>query len=75
MELTALAGGEGKLFGSIGTQDIADAATAAGVAVERREVRLPEGAIRQTGEYEITLHLHSDVNTTIKLVVNAENVE
>ena len=75
VELTALAGGEGKLFGSIGTQDIADAVTAAGVPVERREVRLPEGAIRQTGEYEITLHLHSDVNTTIKLVVNAENVE
>lgn len=75
VELTALAGGEGKLFGSIGTQDIADAVTAAGVPVERREVRLPEGAIRQTGEYEITLHLHSDVNAAIKLVVNAENVE
>ena len=74
-ELSAHAGSEGKLFGSIGTQDIADAVTAAGVPVERREVRLPEGAIRQTGEYEITLHLHSDVNATIKLVVKAENVE
>ena len=74
-ELGAHAGSEGKLFGSIGTQDIADAVTAAGVPVERREVRLPEGAIRQTGEYEITLHLHSDVNAMIKLVVKAENVE
>lgn len=73
--LTAHAGSEGKLFGSIGTQDIADAVTAAGVALERREVRLPEGAIRQVGEYEIALHLHSDVNATIKLVVKAENVE
>jgi large subunit ribosomal protein L9 len=75
VELSAHAGSEGKLFGSIGTQDIADAVTAAGVELERREVRLPEGAIRQTGEYEIALHLHSDVNATIKLVVKAENVE
>lgn len=75
VEVSAHAGNEGKLFGSIGTQDIADAITAAGVAVERREVRLPEGAIRQVGEYEIALHLHSDVNATVMLVVKAENVE
>lgn len=75
IELAALAGNEGKLFGSVGTQDIADAVTAAGVAVERREVRLPEGAIRQTGEFDVELHLHSDVNVTITLVVKAENVE
>lgn len=73
--LSAHAGAEGKLFGSIGTQDIADVVTAAGVPLERREVRLPEGVIRQTGEYEIAVHLHSDVNATIKLVVNADNVE
>ncbi|APZ42766.1 50S ribosomal protein L9 [Acidihalobacter ferrooxydans] len=73
--ITALAGSEGKLFGSIGTQDIADAVTAAGVELERREVRLPEGAIRQTGEYEIAVHLHADVNAALKLVVIPDNVE
>ncbi|AOV16493.1 50S ribosomal protein L9 [Acidihalobacter aeolianus] len=70
--LTALAGAEGKLFGSIGTQDIADAVTAAGVEVERKEVRLPEGALRHVGEYDVEVHLHSDVDATIKVVVNGE---
>lgn len=70
--LTALAGAEGKLFGSIGTQHIADAVTAAGVEIERKEVRLPEGALRQIGEYDVELHLHSDVNATIKVVINGE---
>lgn len=71
--ITAMAGNEGKLFGSIGTQDIADAVTAAGVPVERREVRLPEGALRMAGEYDIELHLHSDIDTIIKLVIKPEN--
>ncbi|AOU97315.1 50S ribosomal protein L9 [Acidihalobacter yilgarnensis] len=71
--LSALAGAEGKLFGSIGTQDIADAVTAAGVEIERKEVRLPEGALRQVGEYEVELHLHSDINVAIKVVVNGES--
>lgn len=71
--LTALAGAEGKLFGSIGTQDIADAVTAAGVKLERREVRLPEGVLRQVGEYEVELHLYTDVNATIKVVINGES--
>ncbi|KAB7628365.1 50S ribosomal protein L9 [Alkalilimnicola sp. S0819] len=66
------AGEEGKLFGSVGTQDIADAITAAGVEVTRQEVRLPEGPLRNLGEYEIELHLHTDVDATIKLVVEAE---
>jgi large subunit ribosomal protein L9 len=70
--ITAKAGDEGKLFGSIGTADIADAINAAGVTVERHEVRLPEGAYRQVGEYEVQLHLHTDVNTTIKLTIAAE---
>jgi large subunit ribosomal protein L9 len=68
----AKAGDEGKLFGSVGTADIADAITAAGVEVERSEVRLPEGAFRQLGEYQVQLHLHSDVNTEITLVIEAE---
>ncbi|MGD8618209.1 MAG: 50S ribosomal protein L9 [Gammaproteobacteria bacterium] len=70
--ITAKAGDEGKLFGSIGTADIADAVNAAGVAVERHEVRLPEGSFRQVGEYDVQLHLHTDVNTTIKLTIAAE---
>lgn len=68
----AKAGDEGKLFGSVGTQDIADAVTAAGVTIERHEVRLPEGPIRLTGEYEVELHLHTDVNASVNVVVAAE---
>lgn len=72
VSIAANSGEEGKLFGSIGTQDIADAITAAGVELNKSEVRLPNGTIRQTGEYEISLQLHSEVTTTIKLVVVAE---
>ena len=72
LAIAAKAGEEGKLFGSVGTADIADAIIAAGVAVERHEVRLPAGAFRQTGEYDVDLHLHSDVNVTVKLVIAAE---
>ena len=70
--IKAKAGEEGKLFGSIGTADIAAAIVADGVEVERSEVRLPEGAFRQLGEYRIQLHLHSDVNTELTLVIEAE---
>lgn len=68
----AKAGEEGKLFGSVGTQDIADAVTAAGVAIGRHEVRLPEGPLRITGDYEIELHLHTDVNASVAVTVSAE---
>ena len=64
------AGDEGKLFGSVGTHDIAQAITDAGVAVEKREIRLPEGPIRQVGEHTIEVELHSDVVASI--VVNVE---
>ena len=64
------AGEEGKLFGSVGTHDIADAITAAGVAVEKREIRLPEGPIRQIGEHKIEIDLHSDVVTEV--IINVE---
>jgi large subunit ribosomal protein L9 len=70
--LAARAGEEGRLFGSIGTADIAHAISEAGVEVERHEIRLPEGAYRQTGEYEVQLHLHTDVNVTVQLVIEAE---
>jgi len=68
----ANAGDEGKLFGSIGTRDIADAVTAAGVAVEKSEVRLPNGAIREIGELQIDIQLHSEITQTITLKVVAE---
>jgi len=67
--ITANAGDEGKLFGSIGARDIAEAITAAGEAVEKSEVRLPEGALREIGEYDITLQLHSDVSVDVKVIV------
>lgn len=70
--VTAKAGGEGKLFGSVGTADIADAVKAMGVELEKREVRLPEGPLRQTGEYEVDLQLHTDVKATLKVVVAAQ---
>ena len=70
--IAANAGDEGKLFGSIGTRDIADAITAAGVEVQKSEVRLPNGVIREVGEFDISIQLHSDVSQDIKLRVVAE---
>ncbi|WP_076417169.1 50S ribosomal protein L9 [Colwellia sp. UCD-KL20] len=70
--IASKAGDEGKLFGSIGTRDIANAITEAGVEVTKAEVRLPLGAIRETGEFDIVIHLHNDVDTNIKVVVIAE---
>jgi len=70
--ITAKSGAEGKLFGSVGNTDIADAVTAAGVEVAKREVRLPEGPIRVAGDYEVTLHLHADVDAIVKLTIIGE---
>lgn len=70
--IAANAGEEGKLFGSIGTRDIAEAITAAGVEVAKAEVKLPEGAMREVGEYEVDVQLHADVISTVKVVVEAE---
>ncbi|MCG6965548.1 MAG: 50S ribosomal protein L9 [Chromatiaceae bacterium] len=67
------AGDEGRLFGSVGTVDIAHACSAAGVEVNKAEVRLPEGPFRAAGEYEVTLHLHTDVNAVLKVKVVAED--
>ena len=72
VSIEAHSGDEGKLFGSVGTKDIADAITAEGVAVEKHEVRLPNGALRNTGEFEIDVHLHADVNAVLKLTVVAQ---
>ncbi|AAF93542.1 TPA: 50S ribosomal protein L9 [Vibrio cholerae] len=70
--IASKAGDEGKLFGSIGTRDIADAITAAGVKVSKSEVRLPEGALRNVGAYEVSVQLHSEVFATAKVQVVAE---
>lgn len=70
--IAAKAGDEGKLFGSIGTRDIADAITKKGCDVEKREVQLSEGALRMTGEYDIAIDLESDVVATVKLNIVGE---
>ncbi len=72
VEITAKSGTEGKLFGSIGNMDIAAAFVEAGIEIEKREVRLPDGPIRQAGEYEVTLHLHADINAVAKVTIIGE---
>ena len=72
LRLEAKAGAEGKLFGSIGTIDIAEACTAAGVPIERSEVRLPDGPLRLLGQHEIEIHLHADVTVPVRAEVVAD---
>ncbi|MGB0360740.1 MAG: 50S ribosomal protein L9 [Endozoicomonas sp.] len=72
LTLTAKAGDEGKLFGSIGARDLAEAITSAGVMVAKSEIRLVDGPIRATGEYDVGIQLHSDVTATIKVFIEAE---
>lgn len=70
--ITHKAGDEGRLFGSVGTHNIAEAITEAGVAVEKQEIRLPHGALRHVGEFPIDIHLHSDVVVTLPIKIAAE---
>src|SRR6185312_8414468 len=63
---------EGKLYGSVGPRDIAEALTKAGMPVEKSEVVLGEGAFRNTGEFEVIVHLHADVETPVKVIVAPE---
>lgn len=70
--IAANAGDEGKLFGSIGTRDIAEAITAAGVEVSKSEVRLPQGTLREIGEYDIDVQLHADITQALKVTIVAE---
>jgi large subunit ribosomal protein L9 len=72
LSLVAKAGDEGKLFGSIGPRDLAEAMAQAGIEVAKSEVRMPEGPIRQTGEYDIALQLHAEVTSSVRVVVVAE---
>jgi large subunit ribosomal protein L9 len=74
LTITAKAGSEGKLFGSVGTADIAEACTAAGHKIARSEVRLPSGPIRLVGEHQVTLHLHTDVEVTLIVTIVAEEL-
>lgn len=70
--IAAKAGEEGKLFGSLGTIDLANAITAAGVAIVKSEVHLPEGPLRMIGEYDVLIQLHADVDSKVKVVVIPE---
>lgn len=70
--IAANAGDEGKLFGSVGARDIADAVTEAGVKVVKSEVKLPSGTLREVGEYDVDIQLHEDVLQSVKVVVVAQ---
>ncbi len=72
LKVTAKAGEQGKLFGSVGPADVAGAAAAAGVELARREVRMPEGPIRVAGEYDVAVQLHTDVTGEVKVVVEGQ---
>jgi large subunit ribosomal protein L9 len=70
--ITAKAGDEGKLFGSIGTRDIAEAAEAVGLTLDKSEVRLPEGPLRTTGEHEVQCQVHAEVFATVTVAITGE---
>jgi large subunit ribosomal protein L9 len=70
--IAAKAGDEGKLYGSVGTHDISEAIAAQGGEVAKSEIRMPQGVIRMVGEYDIDIHLHTDVSVAIKVVVVPE---
>ena len=72
LTITAKAGSEGKLFVSIGTTDIAEAATAAGQKLSRSEVRMPNGPLRSVGDHVVGVHLHTDVNIDLNVTVLSE---
>ena len=72
LTFAARVGEEGKLFGSVGTNDIAEGCSAAGYKVSRSEVRLPTGPIRAVGEYQVPLHLHTDVEVALTVIIVAE---
>ena len=72
IDIAATAGEEGKLFGSVGTRDIAEALTAAGCEVDKAEVRLPEGVIRELGEFEVMIQLHAEVTASVAINIVAE---
>ena len=72
LNLTAKAGEEGKLFGSITVRDIADACLSKGVEIEKSEIKLPDGPLRNTGEFEVGVQVHPDLIVKMKIIVSAE---
>jgi len=72
LTITAKSGSEGKLFGSIGTVDIAELCTAQGIEVQRSEVRLPDGPIRTAGEHSIEFHIYTDLDVPATITVIGE---
>ena len=72
LTISVKSGEEGRLYGSVGTQNIADALSADGTLVERSEIRMPEGVIRVLGEYDIVVQLHTDVAVQVKVAVIPE---
>lgn len=73
VSLARKAGEEGRLFGSVGTSDIAEAVSALGIPIEKQEVRLPSGPLRQVGDHDIAVHLQADVDVTVKVQIVAES--
>ena len=72
IRILANAGEEGKLFGSVTVRDIADEATAAGVEIDRSEIRLPSGPLREVGEYQVEVYLHPEVSAHVSVAVEGE---
>ncbi|MCU7809655.1 MAG: 50S ribosomal protein L9 [Candidatus Thiodiazotropha sp. (ex Notomyrtea botanica)] len=72
VSISCKSGEEGRLFGSVGTNDISKAVVAAGNELEKKEVMLPNGPFRVTGEYDVDIHLHADVNAVVKLTIVSE---
>jgi len=72
IEIGARVGSEGKLFGSIGVAEVSDAVVAAGVTIEKSEVRMPEGALRVVGEHVVDIHLYTDVDTQVRINIVGE---
>ena len=73
LNLSAKAGEEGKLFGSITVRDIADACSSNGVRIEKSEIKLPDGPLRNTGEFEVGVQVHPDLIVKMKIIVSAED--
>ena len=74
VSIAVQAGSEGRLFGSVGTIDIAEALGALGIEIERSEIRLPEGPLRVVGEHEVEVHLHADVNVPLKVMLEGPDM-
>jgi large subunit ribosomal protein L9 len=72
IEVTARVGSEGKLFGSVGVADVVDAIATRDVIVEKSEIRMPEGALRVIGEHQVDIHLYTDIDTQVTIIIIGE---